>query len=218
MQEKRMSECCINMRSYLVDNSGRTATHVSSSGTRIRSKKVSVRAGTYYGEGRIVLRSRAKAFKSFDSIKGISKSIKNENRIISERAVIAKEYNDFVREVLREIPNSLCEAFKYLCNLSELTDADIAAWSAVSEPTISRLKNKEDYKTDIKTLVKLCIGMQLPLDISLTLLNRADIDIVKSTSKENRAYFILLSCCNEMSIEDCEKLFYGMTGKHLIDK
>ena len=101
--------------------------------------------------------------------------------------------------------------------MSGLPDVDIAKYSNIGKATISRMKNEEDYRMEPKTLVKLCIGLQLPFEISLALFDRANIKLIGSTNKEFRAYVVLLSSCYELPIEDCNIIFFEGTGKQLTE-
>lgn len=134
------------------------------------------------------------------------------------RSAESKKYVEEIWEVRQLMPNPFPEALKFLCEWTEMSNVDISLASGVSESTISRLKASEDYKKEKKTLIKICLGMQLPPLLSLELLSKAGIDLIRSTSKEDASYLFLLDFCYEDSLDTCEKHFHTQTGGSLKEK
>lgn len=66
--------------------------------------------------------------------------------------------------------NLFSGALDALIKWSEMTEEELAWESGLSEKTIQRLRNQEPDSVTIETVVQLCIGMQLPPQLSSILM------------------------------------------------
>ncbi|MBR2685291.1 MAG: hypothetical protein IKE59_04490 [Erysipelotrichaceae bacterium] len=199
-------ECCLDLRTF----QKKKETSLS------KGKKKGKQGAPFPINGRIYLAARY--LKTRKELPKISKDYSRYDIPLQIRSAESKKYVEEIWEVRQLMPNPFPDALKFLCEWTEMSNVDISLASGVSESTISRLKSNEDYKKEKKTLVKICLGMQLPPVLSLDLLSKAGIDLIRSTSKEDASYLFLLDFCYEDSLDTCEKHFHTQTGGSLKEK
>ncbi|ELX9346946.1 helix-turn-helix transcriptional regulator [Listeria monocytogenes] len=83
--------------------------------------------------------------------------------------------------------------------INELSDK-----SGIGYEHISRIRTKEYDNPSIKTVIALCIGMNLSPSLSKKFLNLAGYTLKQT--KEHIFYGILLDGCSSFSIYDCNAL------------
>ncbi len=118
-------------------------------------------------------------------------------------AQMLKDYNRELLAVLMQLPMSFSGALNTLIKWTGMKEEDLAEASALSERTIQRLRNNEPNDVSIETVVQLCIGMQLPPQLSDKLM-RASGNSFLANERHLMYQFLLTSCYTE-SIHTCNK-------------
>lgn len=87
----------------------------------------------------------------------------------------------------------------------KLSVKKLADGSLVSEKTIQRLRNNEEYPTTKQTVLGLCYGLKLTIPEAEMLLGKTEFSL-KSTTPENNAYRFTLGSCAELSIYEVNEM------------
>ena len=102
-----------------------------------------------------------------------------------------KEQNIIIKKELSELPNDFGPALKKLMENRKVTVEMLASDADVSEAQIKRLRNDEDQGTKPVTLVKICVGLQLPPMISRVLFKKKGFDLLQNTEHNILFNFVL---------------------------
>lgn len=84
----------------------------------------------------------------------------------------------------------------------------LAEACSLDPKTIQRMRNNEEYETTIKTIVAICIGLQLPPVVSEALINRSAYSL--GTGPKYMAYRFLLDACYTKTIFECNEILRGL--------
>ena len=145
----------------------------------------------------------------------MSKHIKNGNKSVFSalQAEDAKEQAAALRPYIRSVQTAV-RSMDYthfgntlvsLMEWSGVSEYELSEHSHISNKTIQRLRNTAVCTSEKRTLVALCIGMQLPPVISRYFLQVAGI-ILGCTSDEDIAYDLILSGYYRSGIVACNAL------------
>lgn len=99
-------------------------------------------------------------------------------------------------------------------NTARIGLANTATESLISIKTLQRMRNEDDYKTSIGTVIALCIGMQLPPLISRKFLEIAGVNI-RYSSDEEMIYEFIIDGYYTHSIYECNELLENSGVKAL---
>ncbi len=156
-------------------------------------------------------------FKSAISSKIIEVDFDIEDE--KNKRIVANAANDF-REtsrdyltIMKSLPNTLDETLSYHMERKNCTNEQLEEYSLISARTISRIRSGAIQNPTIKTLVALCIGLQLYPDFSEDLLKKAG-HILKSTDRDF-AYKKLLREHYKQSIHECNEILVSLKLKKL---
>ncbi len=119
-------------------------------------------------------------------------------------AQILKDYNRELLAVLRQLPMSFSGALNTFIKWTGMKEEDLAEASALSVRTIQRLRNNEPNNVPIETVIQLCIGMQLPPQLSDKLMKASGNSFL--ANERHLMYQFLLTSCYTESIHTCNKL------------
>ena len=148
----------------------------------------------------------------------MSKHIKNGNKSVFSalQAEDAKEQAAALRPYIRSVQTAV-RSMDYthfgntlvsLMEWSGVSEYELSEHSHISNKTIQRLRNTAVCTSEKRTLVALCIGMQLPPAVSRCFLQVAGI-ILGCTSDEDIAYDLILSGYYRSGIAACNALLTG---------
>ena len=148
----------------------------------------------------------------------MSKHIKIGNKSVFSalQAEDAKEQAAALRPYIRSVQTAV-RSMDYthfgntlvsLMEWSGVSEYELSERSHISTKTIQRLRNTAECTSEKRTLVALCIGMQLPPVISRYFLQVAGI-ILGCTSDEDIAYDLILSGYYRSGIAACNALLTG---------
>lgn len=115
-----------------------------------------------------------------------------------------KDYSDSINKELSELPNDFGAALKKLMENRGVTVETLAYDANLSEAQIKRLRNNEEQKTKPSTLVKICVGLQLPPMISRVLFRKKGLDLLHNT-EQNILFNFIIDTMYRDNIYDVEK-------------
>lgn len=132
----------------------------------------------------------------------------DDNTALEEKVRLIHERNKDVQEILNRMNGSHPEMFTALTEWSEMKDDEIAYESWLSDRTIRNLKSDEESSPGKVTLIQLCIGMSLPMEVSWKLLTAFGYSAV--FTEKDMAYMQLLMFAYKYTIEDCNAILTGL--------
>ncbi len=117
------------------------------------------------------------------------------------------EYNMDILEIAKELPSTFSGMLNCLQEWRGMSVEKLVEKSELSERTIRRYKKSEPECVPIETVVQLCIGLQLPPQLSFYLLNVSGNTLMKT--EQHMMYYFLLTTCYNDSIFECDKKLYA---------
>jgi transcriptional regulator with XRE-family HTH domain len=108
--------------------------------------------------------------------------------------------------------NNFPDAFKVALKYSEMTQEDLEEKSGVSRQTISLYSNRDTNITKEK-LMRLCIGMSLPYEISIALFDISPCPL--RNTAQDLTYKLILETETMRSVEECNELLSKLGEKAL---
>ena len=130
-------------------------------------------------------------------------------------AILAREME--IQRVLQELPAQFGAAFVYLMEWVEISEETLVEKALVSTKLVQRLRNNPAYPKNVDCVVAVCIGMNLPPELSNALISRSGFTLRLAQSEAhlmynfflNHLYMSLIHECNDMLVA---KNLPGMTG------
>ena len=132
----------------------------------------------------------------------------DDNTSIEEKIRMIHERNNGVQKVLNKMNGSHPEMFSAIIEWSDMKEDEIAYESWVSDRTIRNLKSDEESSPSKVTLIQLCIGMSLPMEVSWKLLNAFGFGA--SYTEKDMMYMQFLMSAYKYTIEDCNAILTGL--------
>lgn len=135
----------------------------------------------------------------------------DSNRDNPNHAKMIQDYNRDLLEVLKTLPMSFSGALDKLIDWTGMKEEELVENSKLSEKTIQRLRNHEPDNVTIETLTQLCLGMQLPPQLSSRLIQAAGKSFMMT--EQHLMYQFLLNSCYTCTIDECNAYLesQGMT-------
>ena len=162
--------------------------------------KISITEGTHISQDYII---HCILCRDSESTIKFGYSFDKDVLTIEEESEQMLSYLNDISEFLKDFPRSFPNALQACIEWSEMSQNEIAERSGVDVKTIQRLKNGETRNPDIKTIICLCIGMQLYPEISYALINESSYRL--GNSQRDIAYKFILNTCYTMTIDECNK-------------
>lgn len=103
-----------------------------------------------------------------------------------------EEYFKQVAEILQRLPNDFAGAVSYLIDLSDETVEDLAWKIGISDRQLRRIKN-DGLETSLRTIIALCIALELPIEISEELLKRSSFNLSNAKQEHLALKHVLLT-------------------------
>lgn len=155
-------------------------------------------------------------------ISNTNKEAKKEQCGKSVNQVTSKEgKNNYTSEyfrilrILREMPTDLGDLVVLTMDVYDLDVKKVAKKSGLSPKTIGRIRSTPDYKPTLETMMQLCIGMEIPADISFKLISKAGYHL-RSQGIDQAYRFIILGkvgCTLQDANAFLDELGYPNLGK-----
>ncbi len=118
--------------------------------------------------------------------------------MISESVYNFDQYSRNIISINKDLPFEFRTRLKYLRKQENLTREKLSELSYISEQTIKQIENDEKRGYSLETIISLCIGLKLPPELSISLIESGGYCMNYSASKSMIAYnFILRNLYNE---------------------
>ena len=137
----------------------------------------------------------------------------NNNILLQSQAIIESE--SYINEGLDCIYNCLSKSLKALMKWVNISERKLADKSEVSEKTIQRIRTGESASPTLETMVALCIGMDLPYDVSLAFIEKAGLTLIGNTAEKLLFKFFLKDGCS-YDIYKCDEILKAKGFKGFI--
>lgn len=137
-----------------------------------------------------------------------------KNNEILDKSHLIFQNNDDVQKVLKDIPKDFGSALDYLIKFREFSNKKIISAleyyseeelvTPLSVESLSRLIHN-DSNPKLKTVVMLCIGLQLPMVLCLDLIKKAGFEL-RYYIPEEMFYLTIIACCGKYSLKEWNNL------------
>lgn len=135
------------------------------------------------------------------------------NLMVLDRASEYKKFSDEIGEVYSKLPMDFPSALRVLMKWREMTQEELARYSGIDDRTI-RYMLDPDRSPKLESVIAVCIGMVLPPQLSLKLVEKAGYKF-RTSDPNHRAYELLLYTYGDMDIHRCNERLKGMGCKPL---
>lgn len=125
-----------------------------------------------------------------------------------------KKYLSEVSNVIKNLPVGLGDSLNYLIKISDKSIESIANDCCIDEKTIRRIK-KEENNPSIRTLIAICIAMQVPPPIIKVLISKSSYKLQEHT-EEGIALNLVIDTCR--TIYDANNMLIELSQKPLTKK
>lgn len=130
-------------------------------------------------------------------------------------AILAREME--IQRVLQELPAQFGAALIYLMEWVEISEETLAEKALVSTKLVQRLRNNPAYPKNVDCVVAICIGMNLPPELSNALISRSGFALRLAQSEAHLMYNFFLNHLYMSSIHECNDMLVAknlpvMTG------
>lgn len=119
-------------------------------------------------------------------------------------AILAREKE--IQKVLQELPAQFGPAFIHLMDWVEISEESLAEKALISTRKVQRMRNDPTYPKDIDSVVAICIGMNLPPELSTALIDRSGFTLRLAQNESHLMYNFFLNHLYMHSIHDCNDM------------
>ncbi|MDY2776598.1 MAG: hypothetical protein SOV02_08920 [Streptococcus infantarius] len=138
------------------------------------------------------------------SLDEVSFALNFSNGTSDEKEAITKQVTRMT-QMMKEFPNTFGEALKYVMKYQDVRNEELAEYSMIGVETISRMRNRSDYEPKLKSVVAICIGLNLPPMVSNKLIELAGYSL-RNTTDEHMFYSVLLAGSSSFTVGECNEL------------
>ncbi len=156
------------------------------------------------------------AFRSIEATSPLNILYSDDNADIEEQARQLCKRNTAVMELVKSMPEDFGDSLTHVVKWTQKTREQIANDCWMSEKTIYRLCNNVTENPSVSVVVQLCIGMDLPFEVSMKLIERAGYR--PRNTLRDMAIMQLLILSYRYSIEDCNKILIAQGLEPLVAK
>lgn len=161
----------------------------------------------YYSNSRFELRDDG-AYRTIDDCAPLNANYAKNNE---EFELAAQQFAErlqkrdaVVKEVLDDLPESFPKALKMVIDWTELSQAKFAEKADIQKRTVERILAGAIERPSAQIVMRICIGLSLPVELSLRLMERSGNSL--RSSQQDMAYMKLLFFAGYYSIEQCNRL------------
>ena len=126
------------------------------------------------------------------------------------------EINEKISDIFKELPPYFSKSFNYHRTRKNITQEKLEEYSLVSVSTIKRLEKDIEYKTNLETIIAICIGMKLYPAFSFDLIEKANCEKFNGVLPQHNAYKMILQYKYHWSIHECNKFLEKGNLKKII--
>ena len=116
------------------------------------------------------------------------------------------EENEEASQIMRDLPNSYGGTLEALMKWRGFaSDEDFANEIRYNTRTVWRMRKEEEYVTTLKTAVKVCVGLQLPLILCMDVIIKSSASR-KLTPKTVKLFNVLPAmCCLHLKLDELDE-------------
>ena len=161
----------------------------------------------YYSNSRFELRDDG-AYRTIDDCAPLNANYAKNNEEFEQAAQKYAEQlqrrDSAILEVLEDLPESFPKALKLVIDWTELSHNKVAELTKMDDAFLRRILSGKNASPSAQIVMRICIGLSLPVEISLRLLERSGNNL--RGTPQDMAYLKLLFFSGYYSIEQCNKL------------
>jgi len=131
-----------------------------------------------------------------------------------EKAKAISELSKEVTPLLTTLPKVFSVSLVKIMEWAEITVEQLAESSKLSEKTIQRLRTKDDYNVNMKTVIAICIGMHLHPLLSNHLIESAGLSF-RYVVPEHATYQFFITGYYGHTIDECNEILHAQGFKSL---
>lgn len=124
--------------------------------------------------------------------------------LVENRKALISKANE-IAAIQRHLPQTFSDSVIAHMKRIEISVEGLAEKADLSTKTIQRIRNELDYKPKFGTVVSICAGLQLPLPLSLDLVQKSG-NVFMTGSPKHILYQWILSGMHLSPIEECNEL------------
>lgn len=161
----------------------------------------------YYSKSRFELRDDG-AYRTIDDCAPLNANYAKNNdefeQAAQQFAEKLQKRDAAIKEVLDDLPESFPKALKTVIEWTELSQAKFAEKADIQKRTVERMLAGTIERPSAQIVMRICIGLSLPVELSLRLMERSGNSL--RSSPQDMAYMKLLFFAGYYSIEQCNRL------------
>lgn len=119
-----------------------------------------------------------------------------------------------IANIARSLPATFADTLTAHMDRLEVTVEELEERSLITDRTIRRMKNEIGYRPKLNTVVAVCVGLQLPPDLSMDLINKSGHTLM-AFDEEHVIYRFILHAKHPCSILECNEILRANNRKPL---
>lgn len=128
----------------------------------------------------------------------------NDNVMARADAVLSR--NAEIKNAIKDMPDGFGEALVYLMKWSDITVERLAEKALLEPKMLQRMRNDSSYPKSIESVVAVCIGMQLPPELSQELINRSGFQFRGAQNNAHILYKFFITNYYTHPIAECNEM------------
>ena len=152
-------------------------------------------------------------FRKVGSTMSVQLIMSDSNTSIEEKARLLNERKNDITEISKKIGGSFPEALTAVVEWSDMKKGEIAQAAWTDEKTLYNLCHDDEIRVSMETVVRLCIAMNLPTEVSYRLLNCSG-NPPKAVASDI-AFIQFLDAPSLYTIGDCNKILAAQGSRTL---
>ena len=142
-------------------------------------------------------RKKAKNKSIIDNFEKVDEIIGNPKKF--------QNYYEKISDLYDDLPYKFRQKLRYLRENLGLTREQLEEKSYISAQTIKQIETDEERGYTLETLIALCIGMQLPPELSFDLIRMSGFSIEESITPLNGLYCFILRNLYDQGIDNANE-------------
>lgn len=128
----------------------------------------------------------------------------NDGTISQAKLIIQR--NAELQKLIATLPLSFGDTLAELMKWSEITVEELSEKSLLNEKLIQRMRNNPEYPKNIECVIAVCLGMNLPPELSEVLIKKAGFSLRIVDNEAHAIYDFILKHMYRDSVANCNRL------------
>ena len=124
-----------------------------------------------------------------------------QNRFMNEELYIRMREATIASRRVRNYSGSFADTLFELMKLKKMSKSRLAIEANLSEKTIQRLRNDDDYDPNKQTVIALCIGLRLSSTEAFALIDKSPFRL-RPSNPQDAVYLKIISSDRDYTIEE----------------